>query len=122
MKLALLGGLAAMALPAVAQAHWRGGLGLSFGIGISPAYSYPAYCAPRYYYPPAYVAPAYVPPPVVYAPPPVVYDPPAVVYGPPPVVYDAPVVVYGPSISTGFFFGGHGGHYFGHTHYGYRHR
>src|SRR5579864_9040257 len=97
MKLTLLAGLAAMALPAVAQAHPH--IGLSFGIRIGPAY---AYCGPRYCPPPVTY---YAPPPVVYAPAPA-YAPPPVVYAAPPVYYDAPPVVYGPSISLGFFGGG----------------
>ena len=131
MKLAWLVGMAAMALPAVAEAHGR--VGFLFGIGVGPSYCYPSYggyygyCGPRYYAPPAVV---YAPPPVyysqpapVYAPAPVYsYAPPAVEYAPPPVVYDAPPVVYGPSIGLSFGFFGGGGHYhYGHGGYGYHH-
>jgi hypothetical protein len=79
MKLSLLGGLAAMALPAMAQAghtHFNLSFGLGLGFGVSPGYCYPRSCYPRYYSsyycapPPAvYAEPVYVPPPVVYVPP-----------------------------------------------------
>ena len=103
MKLGLFAGLAALALPAVAQAghvHW----GLSFGIGIGPSYVYPAY---RYCPPPPPVT-YYAPPPAVYLSPAPVYAPPPVVYEPPPVVYSAPV--YDPPVVY-FGIGGGGWHY-----------
>lgn len=126
MKLALLAGLAATALPAVAEAGGR--WGFSFGFGpVGGYYASPGYCyRPRYYCPPpvyygpppvAYDAPAYYPP-TYYAPPPVVYS------APPAVVYDPPVV-YGPSI--GFSFGSFGGYrgrpyYHHHEYYGHGYR
>ena len=130
MRLSWLGGLAAMALPAVCQAHSHVSFGFSLGLGVSPAYCYPRYYpaySPRYYAPPpivyyspppaTYVAPApvYAPPPVVYDPP-AVYEAPAVVYGPP-VVYTAP----GPYVSFGFYGrGNHHRYYRSETHYSYR--
>ncbi|HEY2586127.1 MAG TPA: hypothetical protein VGI81_10230 [Tepidisphaeraceae bacterium] len=113
MKLTWLAGLLALALPAVAQAHWYGGWGFRFGFGVAPVYSYPAYAPPVAYYAPpprvVYSAPAYVAP----AP---VYVAPAPVYAPPPVVY-APGYYY-PSVYVGF--GARYPHYY-HAHYYYRH-
>lgn len=103
MKLTWLAGLLALALPAVAQAHWFGGWRFGFGVRIAPAYYYPAYVPG-----PAYYAPS----PVVYAPP--AYVPPPV-YAPPPVVY-APGYYYSPGVYVGF-----GPRYYPHYHrYYYR--
>ena len=94
MKLSWVGAMAAMVLPAVAQAHSHVRFGFSLGFGVSPGYCYrdPGYCyRPSYYAPPPVVysepvyvepAPVYVAPPVVYAPPPVIYERPAVLYDP----------------------------------------
>lgn len=111
MKLHWLAGLVALALPAVAQAHWHGGLRFSVGIGLPGIYCGPSYYCPP---PPVYYAP---PPPVVYqtpvyaSPPVVAYQAPVVVE-PPVVVYSAPPVVYGPSIGI---------RYYGGTRFYYRH-
>ena len=131
MKLSWIAGLAAMVLPAVAQAH--GGVSFSVGIGlpgiaIGAGWCGPRYCGPPVYYgpravvygpAPVYAAPAYVAPAPVYAPP--VYSAP--VYSTP--VYSAPAycpppVVYGPAVSVyaGPVFGFR---YYPHTHYGYHH-
>ncbi|HSZ56864.1 MAG TPA: hypothetical protein VK797_14445 [Tepidisphaeraceae bacterium] len=120
MKLSWIAGLAAMVLPAVANAGVRFSVGIGFpGIASGTGYYAPAYYAPPVYYaaPPAayapapvYAAPAYGAP--VYAPP-VVYSAPAPVYYPPPVVYGPAVSVYAGPV-FGF-------RYYSHTHYGYRH-
>jgi len=127
LKMAIVGGLAALLLPVAAQAGWHGGFG--FSVGIRPGYCAPyAYCGPSYYGP-AYYAPAYYSPPVVYSAPvysaPVYTAPvaaPDVVYSAPAVVYAAPPVVYGPSIVVGPSFGFYGGHYRSYAHFGYHRR
>lgn len=128
MKLTWLAGLAALVLPAAAQAHGFGGWRIGFGFGIAPTYYAPAYCGPTYRYS------SYCPPPVTYyAPPPVVYSSPAPVYAPPvydsaptyyappPVYYSPPPVVYSqPYFSTGIYIGG--GYRDYHRRYGYYRR
>lgn len=120
MKSTWIAGLAAAAVPGVAQAH--GGIRFSLGLGIAPGYCYPTFgCyagGPRCYAAPAvtyYSAPPvvrYAPPPAVYVAPETVYSAPPVVYAPPlieaarPVAYVSPPVVYvspGPYYSHGYY-------------------
>ena len=134
MRLSWLVGVAAMGLPAVAQAHTRFSIGVGFGLsaGFGPSYGcYSPYrWGPRYYYAPAPPVVYYAPPPVyaepaqVYAAPPVTYSAPAVVYAPPSVVYAAPPVVYaapGPYVSVSVFGRGEPRRYYrSATRYSYR--
>jgi hypothetical protein len=116
--LTLLGGIAAMAMPAVAEAGGRTHWDVSVGVGIGGDRSWGRtsvhvsngsrhgwshrYYEPRFRHAPVFrPPPAYVCPSVVYAPPPVVYAPPPVVYAPAPVVC-APPVVYRPMPAYGY--------------------
>lgn len=102
MKFTWIAGLAALALPGVAQAH--GAFRFSLGLGVAPGYCYPTFGfggysgGPRYYAAPAVTY--YTPPPVLrYAPPPAVYVAPESVYASPPVVYPSTFVAAAPPLA-----------------------